>query len=143
MKPKHIRVIAICAIWSDRRILVFEGFDSVKGTFYYRPLGGGVEPGEISDEAVTREVLEEVGLEIKNVRLLGIMENLFDLKGEPFHEIVFVYEGTFLDELANQRDEFTVVEDNGETARATWRELDSFDDKHRLVPDGLLGFLRP
>ncbi|HEX9654436.1 MAG TPA: NUDIX domain-containing protein [bacterium] len=142
MKPKRIRVIAICAIRSGKGILVFEGFDSVKDTFFYRPLGGGVEPGETSEEAVTREILEEVGLELRAVRLLGVLENLFHLEGDPHHEIVFVYEGHFRDELANQRDEFIVKEDNGYTSRATWRDLSSFDDRHRLVPEELLGILQ-
>ena len=142
MKPRRIRVIAICAIWSRGRILVFEGFDSVKNTHYYRPLGGGVEPGETSEEAATREVQEEVGLEIANLRLLGVLENLFRLEGEPFHEVVFVYEGRFRDELANQRDEFRVEEDNGQTMRAVWRDLNSFDESHRLVPEGLSALLQ-
>lgn len=142
MKPTRIRVIAICAIWSEKRILVFEGFDSVKGTYYYRPLGGGVEPGEISEAAMKREILEEVGQELTAVRLLDVLENVFVLEGEPRHEIVFVYEGRFLDEFANQRDEFIVQEDAGHTSRATWRDLNSFDDQHRLVPKELIGLLQ-
>ncbi|MBI4662213.1 MAG: NUDIX domain-containing protein [Verrucomicrobia bacterium] len=142
MKPRRIRVISICVIWSEKRILVFEGFDSIKGGFYYRPLGGEVEPGETSQEAVAREILEEVGLELGAVRLLGVLENVFHLEGEPFHEVVFVYQGSFKDVLAGRRDEFTVEEDNGQRLRAVWREPDSFDEKHRLVPEGLLALLR-
>jgi 8-oxo-dGTP pyrophosphatase MutT (NUDIX family) len=63
LKPQRIRVIAICVIRSEKGILVFEGFDSVKGAFYYRPLGG-VEPGETSAAAVKREILEEIGQEL-------------------------------------------------------------------------------
>lgn len=142
MKPNSIRVISICAVWSARGILVYEGFDSVKGIFYYRPLGGGLEPGETSQAAAVREIQEEIGLEITNLRLLGVLENQFRLEGEPRHEIVFVYEGRFRDEQAEQRDEFTVEEDNGQRMRAVWRGLDSFDAKHRLVPEGLRALLR-
>jgi hypothetical protein len=71
-----------------------------------------------------------------------VLENIFVLEGEPRHEIVFVYEGRFLDELANQRDEFLVKEDGGHFSRATWRELHSFDEKHRLVPRELIGLLQ-
>ncbi len=142
MKPKRIRVIAICVIRSERGVLVFEGFDSVKGAHYYRPLGGGVEPGETSAAAVKREILEEVGLELTALRLLDVLENVFVLEGEPRHEIVFVYEGRFHDERANQRDEFMVKEDGGHVSRATWRELHSFDEKHRLVPGELMGILQ-
>lgn len=141
MKPNRIRVISICVIWSEKRILVFESFDSIKGSFYYRPLGGAVEPGETSQEAVAREIFEEVGLEIGNVRLLGVLENRFHLDGEPLHEVVFVYQGRFRNELAGQRDEFTVEEDNGQRLRAVWRDLESFDERHRLVPEGLFALL--
>ena len=49
-KPPFIRVIAICVFRIAERILVFEAFDSVKETPFYRPLGGGVEPGETTRE---------------------------------------------------------------------------------------------
>lgn len=141
MKPKQIRVIAICVIWVESRILVLEGFDSVKNTFYYRPLGGGVEPGETSHDAVAREIQEEIGLKVTDLRLLGVLENLFQLEGEPFHEVVFVHEGRFQDESANLRTEFTVTEDNGTRMRAVWRDPASFDQQHRLVPEGLITLL--
>jgi uncharacterized protein (DUF952 family)/8-oxo-dGTP pyrophosphatase MutT (NUDIX family) len=142
VKPKRIRVIAICAVRSRGRILVFEGFDSVKGTHYYRPLGGGLDPGETSEAAARREVREEIGLDVTDLHLLGVLENVFHLDGEPFHEIVFVYDGRFQDEQAETREEFTVEEDNGTRMRAMWREPDSFDANHRLVPEGVLALLR-
>ena len=141
MKPDSIRVIAICVFRVDDRILVFEAFDSVKGTPFYRPLGGGVEPGETTLETVRREINEEVGLEVTDLRLLGTLENLFTCEGRPGHEIVFVYDGRFADESAYQRSVLTVTEDNGETLTARWRALDSFDEYHRLVPEALLPLL--
>ena len=47
-KAPFIRVIAICLFRHDDRILVFEGFDEVKGTHFYRPLGGGVDVGVLA-----------------------------------------------------------------------------------------------
>jgi len=54
IKPSFIRVIAICIFRRGNRILV-EAFDSVKGSPYYRPLGGGIEPGETSETTLIRE----------------------------------------------------------------------------------------
>jgi 8-oxo-dGTP pyrophosphatase MutT (NUDIX family) len=34
--------------------------------------GGAIEPGERADEAVAREVLEEIGLEVEPVALIGV-----------------------------------------------------------------------
>lgn len=38
MKHSGIRVVAICVFHRNGRILIFDGFDAVKGTHYYRPL---------------------------------------------------------------------------------------------------------
>ena len=130
-------MIAICVFRSGDRILVFEAFDSVKGTPFYRPLGGGVDAGETTHDAIVREIREEIDAEITDLQLLGVLENLFNLEGEPGHEIVFVYDGRFIDETVYERSELTVHEDNGDILRAVWRSLDSFDSHHRLVPEGL------
>lgn len=141
MKPNFIRVIAICSFRYNDRILVFEGFDTVKGTPFYRPLGGGVHPGETSREAIVREIREEVDLEITNLQLIGTLENLFVENGKPHHEIVFVYDGRFIDPSVYNRSALTVREDNGEVLRAAWRPLDFFNEYHRLVPESLWSLL--
>jgi 8-oxo-dGTP pyrophosphatase MutT (NUDIX family) len=141
MKPDSIRVVAICLFRVEDRILVFEAFDSVRGTPFYRPLGGGVEPGETTRETIQREIVEELGLEVTDLRLLGTLENLFTCEGRPGHEIVFVYDGRFADESVYQRSVLTVTEDNGETLAARWHALDSFDEYHRLVPEALISLL--
>lgn len=142
IKPPFIRVIAICVFQHNNRILVFEGFDSVKGTPFYRPLGGGVDPGETSLAAVAREIREETGQEVMDLRLLGVLESIFTVEQRAGHEIVFVYDGRFCDEQVYHQATLTAQEDNGETLRSVWRELDSFDDYHRLVPEKLLALVK-
>jgi len=137
----RVRVVAICVFRHDDRLLVIEGFDKVKRSFYHRPLGGGVEFGETSQEAVQREIREETGQEITDLRLLGVLENLFVCDGKPGHEIVFVYDGRFVDEAMYGKESMTLTEDGGETFRVTWRPLASFDDQHRLVPEQLWDLL--
>lgn len=61
---------------------------STKSDYYNLP-GGGVEEGEDIMTALRREVLEEIGCEIKNIRDLGIIEeyrNEFSL-----HQISYCY----------------------------------------------------
>jgi len=142
MKSEYIRVIAICLFQIDGNILVFEGFDSVKETYFYRPLGGGVHPGETTEEAIVREIHEELDQEIVDIHLLGVLENLFILEGAPGHEIVFVYDGRFADESVYKKTSLTVQEDNGDVLEATWRSLDSFDNFRRLVPESLPSLLQ-
>jgi 8-oxo-dGTP pyrophosphatase MutT (NUDIX family) len=140
-KPTAIRVIAICLFRRGDQILVFEGFDSVKGTHFYRPLGGGVDAGETSAQTIVRELQEEVGAAVTDLHLLGVLESIFTVNERAGHEIVFVYDGRFVDESFYTRATITVTEDNGETMPATWRSLDWFDEQHRLVPERLLALL--
>lgn len=86
-----IRVIAICVFRRADSILVSGAFDSVKNAMFYRPLGGGVLAGESSRDAVVREIKEEIGCEVVDLELLGVLENVFTLEGRPGHEIVFMY----------------------------------------------------
>ncbi|MEZ4868818.1 MAG: NUDIX hydrolase [Caldilineaceae bacterium] len=138
-RPSFIRVVAICVFRQDDRILVFEGFDERKNSYFYRPLGGGVEAGETSEVAVCREIREEVGAEVTDLRLLGVIENIFTVNGRAGHEIVFVYDGRFVEQHLYTQESFMIYEDNGASLRASWRALDSFNDYHRLVPPELFG----
>jgi len=88
----RIRALAICIFRQDDAILVIEAFDSVKREVFYRPLGGGIEFGEASAAAVARELREEVGAEVCELRYLGTLENLFMYGGAHGHEIVQVHE---------------------------------------------------
>ncbi len=102
---------------------------------FYRPLGGGVEPGETTEKTIKREIREELSLEMTDLNLLGVVENIFTCEGEQGHEIVFVYDGRFVDKTVYDLPGLKVHEDNGEVLRAEWRSLDSFDENHRLVPE--------
>ncbi len=59
-KLPQIRALVLGLIRKGDRILVAEGYDSVKQEFFYRSLGGGVEFGETSLEALKREFQEEI-----------------------------------------------------------------------------------
>ncbi|MEX2081522.1 MAG: NUDIX domain-containing protein, partial [Dehalococcoidia bacterium] len=67
-------------------MLVFRGYDAVKEQAFYRPLGGGIEFGETAEEAVIREMREEIGAETRVMRHLMTVENLFTYEGQPGHE---------------------------------------------------------
>ena len=59
-----IRPLAICIFRKNDRILVAEGYDPVKNEHFYRPLGGGIEFGEYSEQTIRRELMEEIGAEV-------------------------------------------------------------------------------
>jgi ADP-ribose pyrophosphatase YjhB (NUDIX family) len=139
--PKNIRVITICIFRRGNSILVCEYFDSVDKKPFYRPLGGAVEYGETTEAAIRREIREEINQEITDLKLLTVLENIFVNEGKPGHEIIYVYEGRFDKKSAYQQESFEVHEET-EILKASWRELDSFDDYHRLVPEALVTLLK-
>jgi ADP-ribose pyrophosphatase YjhB (NUDIX family) len=78
-----IRAKAVCVCRRSDCILVGPGLDSVKGEMFYGPLGGGVEFGERAADAIRREMFEELGVQLGDVTLLGVLENIFTYDGAP------------------------------------------------------------
>src|SRR3990170_6464584 len=105
MVEDRIRPIALCLFRRRDDILVFEGVDTVKPEVFYRPLGGGIHFGERAEDAARREIREEVGAEITNLHLLGVVENLFTHQGAPGHEVVFLFEGDLTEPSLYEREE--------------------------------------
>lgn len=141
VKKKRIRAIAICLFRHRGRILVSQGFDPIKQETFFRPLGGGVDFGETSRDAIVREIQEELGAEIDDVQLLGVLESIFYYQGEPGHEIVFVYDARFVDAaLYNQ--ETLAVQEGKHAFTATWQSLAQMTGPgQRLVPEALSAWL--
>jgi 8-oxo-dGTP pyrophosphatase MutT (NUDIX family) len=140
-KKERIRPISICLMRRGEEILVGEAYDSVKGRGFARPLGGGIDFGETSAAAAIREIKEELGFDITEVRLLGIVENIFVLEGTPGHEIVFVYDGRFVDESLYQREHLDAVEGK-QQFKAVWRSPEALrNGPCYLVPEEIWQFL--
>ena len=138
----QIRPIAICVFRNNNRILVFEGHDSIKDETYYRPLGGGIEFGESGEEAIRREIMEELHSEIEELQHLGFLENIFVHNGKMGHEIVMVYDGVLKESRLYEQAEMEVEEANGERIHVVWKRLDEFGaGRSILYPDGLLELL--
>ena len=131
-----IRVIAICLFRRGEEILVTEGLDTSCNRRYARPLGGGVELGETSEQTIAREIREEIGSEVRDLKLLGVLENLFELEGQQRHEVVFVYDGRFEDNSLYEMAEIPLL-DGGWMTGAIWRPLHWFDEQCPLVPVGI------
>ena len=143
MRPNKVRCIAICLFQKDGRIFVAEGYDSVKQQYFYRPLGGTIEFGELSEQTIIRELQEEIGAKVINTRYLTTLENIFTYQGEQGHEIILVYSGDFADKSIYKASQLEGHEDSGEIFIAKWKLLADFGDGQTpLYPTGLLEYLR-
>jgi ADP-ribose pyrophosphatase YjhB (NUDIX family) len=138
----HIRPIAICVFQHQDKILVFEEYDFVKKQIFYRPLGGGIEFGETSEEAIRREMMEEMNVEVTNLKYLGTLENIFVFNGKTGHEIVMIYDGRLVNTGMYEQAEMSALETDGNQMRVLWKRLDEFNPESPLYPDGLLEMLR-
>lgn len=134
-----IRSLAVVVIRRGDSILVSPGYDKTKNTHFYRLLGGGIDFGEESNVALKREIKEELGVELKNVKLLKVTENIFTYNNEPGHEICFIYEGEFQDEAMYNQEEFTILDSDRE-GKAIWLKIE-LDNIKMIMPPGLEKFL--
>lgn len=116
-------------------MLVGEGHDRLKGSRFYRPLGGEIEPGESPDQALVREMREELSEEIRLVRHLGALDNRFVFEGRPGWEQVEVLEAEFVAADAPHVDS---IEAEGWNLK--WIDPETLDLP--LYPDGLADLLR-
>lgn len=137
-----IRTVSLCVIRRGDELLVEETFDKDTSTIYYRPIGGTVEIGEDSKQAVIREIKEEINAEISEPKLLGVIENIFKVQDQIGHEIDFIYEATFLEASLYKQEEIKGVEGD-KVYDAVWKSLRDLKDNQsiKLVPDGLAELL--
>ncbi|MGY2187628.1 hypothetical protein D3C87_1223290 [compost metagenome] len=142
MSEHRIRPLALCIFHHRGKILVNQFHDTEEQRTLYRPIGGGIEFGERSADAIVREVQEELGLSIHGVRLLGTLESLFTYAGKPGHEIVQIYDATFDDVLVYEKNEIEGQESNGAVFHAKWCDSTNFSPASPLVPEGLLDLLK-
>ncbi len=140
-KPGEIRVLALGLIRDGERIFMSLGYDPVKQQTFYRAMGGGVDFGETSRDALQREFLEEIQAELTNIRYLGCLENLFTFNGQQGHEILQVYQCDFVDPKFYELDQVVFAE--GERKKtALWVEISHFTSGElKLVPEQFLKYV--
>jgi len=57
----------------------------------YYTIGGAIQIHENSEEAIIREIFEEIGCHLEINRLVFIQERFFEVQKKKHHEIVFFY----------------------------------------------------
>ena len=123
-KFKEIRPIVLGLAIKNNKILVSEGYDKVKDETFYRCLGGGIEFLEKSEEALKREFMEEINIDITVRDFLGTCQ------GKKAHELILFYSIEISDK--NYQEEYKVIDDHGETI-AKWIDIKEFKNKNKIL----------
>ena len=103
--------------------------------------GGYVELGETTEEAVKRELIEEIGKDIMVKKYLGVVENYFINKfSKKMHEISLYYLMDFVS-CDIEESNFTLIEnDKGHNIKLDFKwinidEVDNFDIRPNFLKD--------
>jgi 8-oxo-dGTP pyrophosphatase MutT (NUDIX family) len=112
MSWQDIRPLAVgVALRSGREeVLLSRLRDEHADETFFRPIGGGIEFGEPSEETLAREFREELGVAVTESERLDTLENTFTFRGERGHEIWFLYEVAFAEDWPYECDEFEIHE---------------------------------
>ena len=139
---KRIRPIALGLIEYEGHIFVSAGEDPKTHEAFYRFLGGGIEFGETSQSALSREFQEEIQATLTEIEYLCCMDNIFTYNGKPKHELVQLFRAKFVEPKFYQlQAKFRLVEGNF-IKQAFWLEKAKvLSGEARLVPESCLKFL--
>lgn len=139
-KQGEIRVLALGLIKDGDRIFLSAGYDPVKQETFYRVMGGGVDFGENSYDALKREFQEEIQAELTNIKYITCIESIFQFNGNPGHELIQLYQCDFADPKFYQLESLVFAEGKREKT-ALWLPIERFKSGElRLVPDNFLGY---
>ena len=123
---KNISCRAAALIIKENKLLFAKNVNSP----YYYLVGGGIEENESSEEAVIREIFEEVGLKLEIDRLVMVQERFHNVDKQKHHEIVFFYLMKDGDSVAILDDAFT---DQGMDETLHWLPIKSLSE-FNIVP---------
>lgn len=105
-----VKVMCLIVNASEQRILVGQGYDSVKDERFYRLLGGSLNFGEKAEAGIRREIREELNCEIENLRFIEMVENIFTFEGKAGHEIIFLFRGDLTDKSIYKQETLHIIE---------------------------------
>lgn len=121
---------AVGIILKDKKLLVFHRFKG--GCWYYAFAGGGVEEGETEEEAVVREMKEELSIDVKVDKLLfnqPVQRTPRDEKREHYFFLITEFSGE--PKLSGPEKERTNKENQ---YHPIWIRLDKLKEYDNLYP---------
>mgnify|MGYP006421657957 CR=1 FL=1 len=139
-QSNNIRVLALGIIRCGDRLFLSQGYDANKQQTFYRAMGGGVDFGEYSRDALIREFQEEIQADLTNIRYVACLENIFVYNGQPGHELIQLYQCDFANPDWYETPEVTFWEGKRQK-KALWVEMERLaSGELRLVPEQFLQY---
>lgn len=117
-----MRVTAQCLLEHDNRLLLQEFWHEHENYYFFRPPGGGIEPGEYATDAIRRELKEELDTEVADTRLVRVLENIFEYGGQQRHEVIFLFRAKVVDPRLIHASEVRLM-DNTYEFKAVWKPI--------------------
>ena len=138
------RQAALCLIQFGNAFLVAEIQDPQTGLVLHRPPGGGVEEGETPEQAVRRELREELGITLTAVRELGTVDHVWFWSGREVRERAWLFLASSSDDARLSRGECPeLVEAGGQRIKTVWRPIEEkIASLPPLCPSRIAEFLR-
>ena len=103
-------------------------FQKRKNDKYYALPGGKIEVLETVKDALKRELIEELGVEVEVKDIVSVVENFFEFNNEKVHQYIFSYEVKLLDDKYNNLDEFEGIETLKKVI-FKWFDIDELDEE--------------
>ena len=142
MGKSRIRPIALGLLQHQGHIFVSKGKDTVKAETFYRFLGGGIDFGESSIDALKREFQEEIQAELTNIEYLTCLDNLFTCSGKPGHELIQLFRCDFADSGFYRLDHTYTLMEGEDKHDAIWIPIDQVcSGALNLVPKGCYPYI--
>lgn len=138
----RIRPIALGLISYQGHVFVSKGYDTVKEEAFYRFLGGGIDFGETSIDALKREFQEEIQADLINVEYLTCLDNIFTCEGKPGHELIQLFRCEFADAGFYRLNHTYSLIEGKKIKEAIWIPVEQvLTGKLNLVPQSCLAYL--
>ena len=100
---------------------------------HYALIGGRIAIGEDSVETVKREILEEIGKEVEVIGYIGTIENFFEMKGQKYHEIMFIHQVEFINDEDKKILETLDNLEGKDYLKYEWLDIEKLDE-YELLP---------
>lgn len=110
-------------------------FQKRKNDLVWALPGGKIRVLEKLDDGIRREIFEELGVGIKNLKMASVTENFFNDKDKKVHQYIFTYKCELDSDKYDDKIEFDSIEEN-KNVIYRWIEKSKIDD-FEIRPDNI------